>query len=181
MTKSRSLLLFASLLALVAVSACRAKSRVALPDASPVTTILLVRHAEKGAAPPDNPPLSAEGQERARSLAHVASEAGVKAIYTSQFARTRETVEPLANRLGLAINQIDASDTARLINEVKSRHAGEVVLIVGHSNTVPNIIDALGGDLVPSIDDKQYDYLFVVTLPRAGKAKVVRLKYGRPT
>ena len=142
------------------------------------TTILLVRHAEKSAVPPDNPGLTDAGKARAQILVHMLGPSGFKAIYSSQYARTRETAEPLANHLGLSVKQVDANQTPKLVNELLSQHAGRKVLVVGHSNTLPEIIEALGGGNVPEIEDHEYDNLFVVTVYQPGKAKVLRLKFG---
>jgi 2,3-bisphosphoglycerate-dependent phosphoglycerate mutase len=147
---------------------------------SPVTTVVIVRHAEKSAAPPDNPPLSTAGQERAQTLARVLEGAGVRAVYATQFARTQQTAQPLATQLGLSVTQIDAADADGLVNHILSNHRGETVLVAGHSNTVPVIIEKLRGGQIPPITDTEYDKLFIVTLYRFGKAKVVQLRYGPP-
>ena len=147
---------------------------------SPVTTVVLVRHAEKDTQPPDNPPLSAAGQARSQELARVLEGANIRAIYATQFARTQQTVQPLADRLGLPVTQVDASDAAGLVNHIVSNHRGEAVLVAGHSNTVPRIIEKLNGGQIPAIADTEYDKLFVVTIYRFGKAKVVQLRYGNP-
>ena len=155
-----------------------------------VTTVFLVRHAEKAATPPDDPPLLESGSRRAQELAHILGKAGIKAIYTSQFLRTKQTAEPLAKRLGIDSTAIrikmSASNPREIsqetIKEMAARvyeRAGENALIVGHSNTIPEVIRGLGGDVVPTIDEKEYDNIYVVTVYARGKAKVTHLKYGR--
>ena len=144
-----------------------------------VTTILLVRHAEKSTTPPENPLLNEKGRARAASLVTLLGAAGIQAIFTSQYARTHETAEPLAKHLGLTIQQRDAGDTQKLIGEILSRYRGKVVLIVGHSNTLPEMIQALGGGTIPEIEDTEFDNLFVVTVYGPGKAKAIRLKTTR--
>ena len=141
------------------------------------TTVLIVRHAEKAASPPDNPPLTAAGQERAKNLIHIVGKAGIKAIYATQYARTQQTVQPLADHLGLTVNKLEAGNTKQLVDEALSKHAGEVILFAGHSNTIPDIITALGGDPISPIGDNDYDNLYIVTIYSPGKAKVVNLKY----
>jgi phosphohistidine phosphatase SixA len=154
-----------------------------------VTTVFLVRHAEKAANPPEDPPLLEAGSMRSQELAHILGEAGIKAIYTSQFLRTKQTAEPLAKQLGIASTvlpiKMSASNPREVsqesIKEIAERvykKAGENALIVGHSNTVPEVIRALGGDVVPTIDEKEFDNLFIVTIYAKGKAKVTHLKYG---
>jgi len=145
----------------------------------PITTVILVRHAEKNNEPANpNPNLSAIGQERAQELARILSNAGVTAIYTSQYVRTQQTVQPLANQLRLSVGQIDAKNTDELVRQISTNNRGGVVLVAGHNNTVPATITALGGGSSPVIPENEFDNMFIVTIYRFGKAKVVKLKYG---
>ncbi len=137
----------------------------------PVTTALVVRHAERS-----NDSLTPAGRVRAEKLAHVAGEAGVTAIYATEFIRTQQTVQPLAAHLGLPVNLYPAADVEGLVDQILSDHAGEVVLIAGHGDTVPAIIKELGGESMPLI--KEYDNLFIVTVYGPGSAKVIHLNYG---
>jgi phosphohistidine phosphatase SixA len=151
--------------------------------------VYLVRHAEKEDEPRQDPPLRKEGVARSQELARVLSAAGIKAIYASQFARTKNTAEPLANKLGLTVTSISLKSnpanprliaeesTAEVVNKIMER-PGESVLLVGHSNSVPDVIKMLGGDDVPTIDERKFDDLFIVTVYAKGKAKVAHLKYG---
>jgi broad specificity phosphatase PhoE len=159
------------------------------------TVILVIRHAERNddvsCTPAElGPPLSAAGQDRAQTLVHVCSEAGVEAVYASEFCRTQQTVEPLANHLGLTINVVDqvapdgTANVDALIDQVWATHAGQVVLIAGHTNTVPVIIERFGGGTIPAITEEEFDNLFVVTISRwwwwGRRTRTVRLKYGAP-
>lgn len=144
----------------------------------PVTAVLLVRHAEKSSTGSTDPPLSAPGQARAQTLVHVAGEADITAIYATQFIRTQQTVQPLADHFGLSVIQYTANDVADLADEIKSDHTGEVIMVSGHSNTVPQIIQEFGGNPIDPIGENEYDNLFVITFSRWGGAKVVHLKYG---
>ena len=152
----------------------------ATQDAGP-TTVFLVRHAEKAAQPVDDPPLTAAGRERTEELVRTLAEAGVTAIYSSQYQRTRLTVEPLARALGLEVVELPGGDFERLARRIKSRDAGGVVVVAGHSNTVPEIIAALGAGHVTPIDDDEHDNLYVVTIETSGSARVSTLKYGAPS
>lgn len=145
----------------------------------PVTTVILIRHAEK-IIDPSNPDvdLSPAGQARAQEIVRMFGDAGVKAIYATQYKRTQETVKPLADKLGLAVNVVGSKNTADLLAKIRSENSGQTVFIAGHNNTVPEIITALGGPTLPSIPESEYDNLFIVTVYRTGKAKVVKLKYG---
>jgi broad specificity phosphatase PhoE len=145
----------------------------------PVTTVILVRHAEKKIEPSNpNPDLSDAGKARAQELVRVLKDAGVTAIYATQWGRTQQTVQPLATALSLPVNQVDSGQTPKLIEEITTKHAGGVVFVAGHNNTVPAAIAALGGPNYPIIPETEYDNLFVVTITRIGSARVVKLKYG---
>ena len=145
----------------------------------PITTIILVRHAEK-IIDPNNPDvdLSPAGQARAQELVRMFSDAGITAIYATQYKRTQETVKPLADKLGLKVNVINSKTTSDLLAQIHTQNSGQTVFIAGHNNTVPEIIFALGGTKYPAIPESEYDNLFVVTVYRTGHAKVVKMKYG---
>jgi len=155
------------------------------------TTVFLVRHAEKENEPKQDPPLKKEGVARSQELAHMLSTAGIKAIYTSQFVRTKQTAEPLAAKTGLSAivltlkpnpdnpRLIAEESTAELVNKILER-PGDSALVIGHSNWIPDVIKMLGGDVVPTIDEQKFDDLFIVTVYGKGKAKVVQMKYGAP-
>lgn len=145
----------------------------------PVTTVIVVRHAEKNIEPnnPD-PDLSPAGQTRAQELARVVGSMPIDAVYATNFKRTQETVKPTAEKLGKSTIVIDAKQTSDLINRIVTANRGQTILVAGHSNTVPEIIKALGGESVPEIPDSEYDNLFIVTIYKFGRAKVVKLKFG---
>ena len=145
----------------------------------PVTTVILVRHAEKIIDPnnPD-PDLSPAGQARAQEIGRIFGDAGINAIYATQYKRTQQTVKPLADKLGLPVNQVNSKSTADLLAQIRSQNSGQVIFIAGHNNTVPEIIAALGGPTFPAIPETEFDNLYIVTVYRTGKAKVVKLKYG---
>jgi broad specificity phosphatase PhoE len=145
----------------------------------PMTTIILVRHAEKNIEPANpDPDLSPAGKARAQELARMFGDAGIKAIYATQYKRTQETVKPLAEKIGVPATTIDAKNTAELVKQIRAQHNGDVVFVAGHNNTVPEIIAALGGPQLPIIPETEFDNLYVVTIYRVGKAKVLKMKYG---
>src|SRR2546421_9442652 len=149
------------------------------PFRRPVTTIILIRHAEK-IIDPNNPDvdLSPAGQTRAQELARMFGDAGINAIYATQYRRTQETVKPLADKLGLRVNVVNSKNTNDLLAQIRAQNSGQTVFIAGHNNSVPEIIAALGGPKYPIIPESEYDNLFVVTVYRTGQAKVVKMKYG---
>ena len=147
--------------------------------ARPVTTVILIRHAEKIIDPNNaDPDLSPAGQARAQELVRMFGDAGINAIYATQYKRTQQTVKPLADKLGLPVVQVNSRSTAELVTQIRSQHAGQIVFIAGHNSTVPEIVFALGGPQYPVIPESEYDNLYVVTVYRTGKAKVVKMKYG---
>ncbi len=148
----------------------------------PVTTLILVRHAEK-IIDPNNPDvdLNADGQARAQELVRMFGDSGINAIYATQYKRTQETVRPLADRLGLPINQVNAKNTGDLLAQIRAQHSGQTIFVAGHNNTVPEIIAAAGGPQFPNIPESEYDNLFIITIYRTGKAKIVKMKYGKPS
>ena len=139
------------------------------------TMVVLVRHAEKEAAG-DDPILTATGRERANRLAHVLAEGGLDAVYASQFRRTQETAEIVASAVGIDVSIVDARDVEGLATRIRAEHAGQTVLVVGHSNTVPAVVRALGAE-APEIPEDEYDDLFVVFVDGKG-ARAVHLNYG---
>lgn len=152
---------------------------------APATVVLLVRHAEKAPGAGDVP-LSAEGEARARALVEVGRVAGVQAIITTQYARTRSTGAPLAAALHLTPEIIPAqadvpSHAAAVSEAIRRNHQGRTVLVVGHSNTIPPIVAALGGERFRDLCDPEYDALFVVVLSDAGPVRTVKSRFGAPT
>lgn len=144
-----------------------------------LTTVILVRHAEK-AVQRDDPPLAREGEERARRLAYALGGLDVDAIYSTPTTRTRQTAKPLADRLGLAIvDDLDYSPeyAAKMATRIRAEHAGHVVVVVGHSNTTPEVARALGVESVPDIPDSDYDNLYVVTFSKSTRPRLLALRF----
>jgi len=148
----------------------------------PVTTVILIRHAEK-VIDPNNPDvdLSQAGEQRAQELVRMFADSGINAIYATQYKRTQETVKPLSDRLGLPVTVVNSADTSELVRQIHADHRGQTILIVGHNNTVPEIIGALGGPQLPVIPESEFDNLYLLTVYRTGKAKLVKIKYGTPS
>ena len=176
------------LISIVFAMAVFCQPALAQDEFKPIT-LFLVRHAEREAEPKQDPPLTKDGVARSQALARLLSSAGIKAIFTSQFTRTKQTAEPLAAKLGITATpftlklnpsnprQIAEESTAEVTNKILE-HGGQSVLVVGHSNSIPDVIKMLGGDVVPTIDERKFDDLFIVNVYAKGKAKVVQLKYG---
>lgn len=153
---------------------------VAATASAEVTTVLVVRHAEKASATAKDPHLSAAGRQRARDLAHAAGAAGLSAVYATHLRRTQETVAPLAQALHLTPIVKQADRTDELVAELKGLR-GKTVLVCGHSDTVPEIVQGLTGVAVDPIPDGRFDGLYVVTLDGDAGGRVTRVRYGKPT
>jgi broad specificity phosphatase PhoE len=148
------------------------------------TTIIFVRHAEKELVGED-PGLSAAGRQRAEELARQLADAdvvaGVDAVYSTPFRRTLETAHAVADRLDLPVHEYAPDDNDAVLDAILKTYKGKIILVVGHSNTVPTLIADVGASKkVPAIDEDEYDNLYVVSIPWYGKTKTIRLRYGEP-
>ena len=154
-------------------------------ESQATTTVIFVRHAEKAAMPADDPGLSPAGQRRVAELTRQLVDAdviqGIDAIYSTPYRRTEETVRPVAEALDLPINSYAAADTEAIMEKVVREHKGKIILVVGHSNTVPALIGNMGASKrVPEIAENEYDNIYIVSIPWFGKTKTIRLRYGEP-
>jgi phosphohistidine phosphatase SixA len=146
------------------------------------TTIVVIRHAEKELNAGPDPPLNAAGQARAALLARmfgdVRADWHIDAIYVSPALRNRMTAAPLAARLGVAPIVGPLGNARGLARQVLHEHAGGRVLVIGHSDSVPEIVEALSGAKhLPAIGDEEYDAMYIVSVPRIGRANLLRLSY----
>ena len=146
-------------------------------SAADTTTVILVRHAEKMVEPADDPELSPMGAYRSKALAGWLKDSGIDHIYVTQFVRTKATAAPVAEATGAPVHELDAGATSDLVRALKERHRGETVLVVGHSNTVPEIVRGLGGEM-EDIDESEYSHLVIVSDSRLSRIRVTRLRYG---
>ncbi len=183
------------------------------------TTVFVVRHAEKASG--QNPSLTQPGINRAQTLGSLLRSANLAAVYSTEFCRTAQTAQPSAqsNSVGIKVYTVSSSvanfqscvpsivvqtsvtnaqtdHVSKITADIFSNHQGKNVLVVGHSNTVPEIVEALGAPSlcptffpldesnechIPSGENSQFDNLFVVTVLGNGNARVARLRYGNPT
>ena len=151
--------------------------------ASAATQVVYVtRHAEKAAVDKPaadmasvgtDPGLTAQGAARARMLGVLLQKTGIKAIYSTATKRTRQTAQPLAERLNVKVEEYDAAKPAVVVEKIKS--AAVPTLLVGHSNTVPELVKLLGGGTVPAIADDEFDRLYQVSLHDNGTVSTVLL------
>jgi broad specificity phosphatase PhoE len=135
--------------------------------------VILVRHADPAAGGAD-PSLSPAGVHRAGVLAKMLADAGITAIFTSELRRTKETAKPLASLLNI-VPVVIANDATAAANQIKA--AGKRVLVVGHSNTVPEFIHALAGPANVVINPIEFDRLFVLEMPAHGADSLISIRY----
>jgi len=158
---------------------------VAFATTSPATAqkaVILVRHGEKVSETDER--LTEAGHARAARLAAMLKDAGVKAIYSTDTERTRGTVQPLADALGLKVQIYDTGtgmksqyDSKPFIEKLRKDNAGEVVVVAGHTNTLPDLLKSLGCPGEFKIASDEYDNIFIVVPKGDGTATLVRLRY----
>lgn len=137
---------------------------------------MIVRHAEKQTeANEPEVPLSEAGKARAERLASLLSDSGVTAIYATATERARKTAEPLARRLRIAVQTYAAKDA--VAERIRTEHPEGRVLIVGHSNTVPELLTAFGHTAEVKIASNEFDNLFLLVPKKEGPPAVLRLRY----
>ena len=146
------------------------------------TVVIVIRHAEKEAISAPDPELSEAGQARAALLVRMFGEtpgAGrLDAIYTSSALRSRMTAAPLAARLGIVPIVAPSDDPKGLAHRIVRENSGKRVMVIGHANTVPDIVAALSGQSdIPPIGEEEFGTMYIVTVPRIGHANVLRLSY----
>ena len=144
---------------------------VSMASAQPV--VVIVRHAEKAVIGGNDPDLSSAGRARAEALARILKDSGITAIFTSEFKRTRETAAPTATSAHVSPTVVAAKDTDALLAKLHQLNGN--ALVVGHGDTIPNIIKALGINSTISIPDEDYSELLIVTL--GDKPQLFRLRY----
>lgn len=140
------------------------------------TQIYLVRHAEK-TKDKNDPALTIAGQERAQLLAEKLADAGITRIHSSDYTRTRDTAQPLADRLGLTVELYDPRDLPAMAEKLKA--ATGTHLVVGHSNTTPPLTELLGGEGgEPIVEATEYDRLYRVDITKDGSASSELMRFG---
>lgn len=142
-----------------------------------ITTFILVRHAEKADDGTDDPPLTLQGEARAKRLANLFEDASLNALYSTHYKRTRLTAEPLSATKNLEVQTYEAFKP-EAIAEMLERHRGGVVFVTGHSNNIPwtaNLL--LGNNAFADYDESQYSIILVVSVVEIGNGSVLRLVY----
>ena len=141
-----------------------------------VATFILVRHAEKQMG--DKPALTEQGEERAQRLAFMLERTELDAVYSTRTKRTRGTAGPTAASHGLKVIDYDARELQDFARDLRRLYKGKTVLVVGHSNSTPALANYLAQtDEFPRFSELDYTNFYVVTIPRIGKPRVLKMRY----
>lgn len=142
--------------------------------ASAQDTVFLIRHGEKEATGSD-PALTQAGRQRAARWAEMLRSAPIDAVITSDAARTRETGAIIADALALPASDWPMGDTAGLVDLLQFDHEDGTVLVIGHTETIPHIVERLGGPGDATISPDSFDTLFVLQGANTGAPRQLRL------
>lgn len=146
-----------------------------------VTTLFLVRHAEKVKDGSNDPILTPEGEARANELMYVLKHVELDAIYSTPYKRTQQTVLPTAKDKNLKIQNYKPGERS-FLEKILNSYSGGTVLIVGHSNTIPILANELAGrQNYDDLDDATYDNLFIAHVHSNGQTKIIRMRFGAHT
>jgi phosphohistidine phosphatase SixA len=175
----RLLALLAALVGLaVVLVGCPARRAPSTAAEAPTLVVYLVRHAEKVDASAD-PELSEAGRQRVATLVELLADAGLYRAYTTDYVRTRDTGGPVAAAQGIDLLIYDPTGYEVLAGKLHE-HGGHN-LVVGHSNTVPAIVEQLGGDPGEPIEEAtEYDRLYVVRIFVDGRVESELRRFGAP-
>ncbi len=144
----------------------------------PTSVVYVFRHAERAEDGTDDPPISEEGQARARLVADLLGGVGLTQLHTTDYRRTRSTIEPTAGVTGLRPQLYDAGDLAGFAERLRATRGRH--LVVGHSNTNPELVEALGGDPGGPIGTMEYDRAYVVVVLPSGAVGSAIFRFGAP-
>ena len=147
------------------------------------TTVVVVRHAEKATLPAEDPVLTEMGMQRAEIFATMLDSARVSAIYTTQFARNIQTAGPLARRQGISPTVLPISSgkvpeyAQALQRDIALNHPGATVVVVAHSNTIDDILLALGGPDVGDLREDDYNRIFILSVGNSSEASLTEAAF----
>ena len=152
--------------------------RIKLPyaDDPDATLLILVRHAEKNSG--DDPNLAPAGVRRALLLSDILLSLPLAVVYTTDFKRTKQTAQLTALRQNIVMKEYEPSNLVTLAYKLSTRYKGKAVLVVGHSDTTPELINILAGKkVVERIPEYEYDKLFVVAINAEKHKDILMLTY----
>ncbi len=149
--------------------------------AATTTVVVLVRPVEKEIGTIEDPPLTPEGEQRAQRLARMFGESAgagrLSAIYVSEARLAQQTAAPLADRLAMRPIVVPVNDVKGTAARVLREHEGGTALVIGTSNSVPQLLLALSGRDIPAVRDDEYDTVFIISIPTFGDTNVLKLRY----
>jgi len=122
----------------------------------------LIRHAEKLNDGSKDPVLTLKGQLRAQNIAHILSHTGITKVFATEYQRTQMTAKPMADLIGVNVTSYNPSDLLAFAEQMHAQD--ESVLIVGHSNTTPQLVKLLSGEPVIKLTEADFDYIFQVVI-----------------
>jgi broad specificity phosphatase PhoE len=155
---------------------------LALVFAAPVdAAIVIVRHAERVSQKDDASLISAAGKRRAEALRHVLSRLKLKAVFCTEYKRTQQTAAPAAKAHGLRPTIVSSENGEELASRLRKLGAEDDVLVVGHTDTIPDLLKALGVERPVAIEKEDYDNLFLVTAREGLAPDFAWLRYGAPS
>ncbi|GJM22819.1 MAG: hypothetical protein DHS20C15_27340 [Planctomycetota bacterium] len=180
-----------SLLTLTTAAGAQASADTSGADAAQLdaiaSVVILVRHAETDPAGGADPGLSAQGSARAAALVSAFADAGIERVVTSSLQRTRDTGAPVAEHFGLTPVAVSTSlpggldaHLAAVVQAVREAQPARCALVVGHSNTVPRLVSALGGPDLPDIAHDDYGNVFVLLTAADGEVRLIRSRQVEP-
>lgn len=135
--------------------------------------VFIVRHAEKANSGGKDPELSVQGQKRADALANILKDSQITAVFVTEFKRTQETAAPTARAAHVSPALVPANDTGALVGKLRALNGN--ALVVGHGNTIPDLLKALGIATPVNIPEDDYSEIFAVLLGDA--PRLLRLHY----
>ena len=146
------------------------------PTQRKLASFILIRHAEKILSSSNDPQLSTKGWQRANELVHVFEAVDIDAVYASPYRRSIDTAKPLAKAKQLEILNYNPDELDSFAQKLLNTHMGETVVIVGHSNTTPQLINALLGTNYPNLEETEYDWVYFVDISPKGTHDVKKLQ-----
>jgi len=144
----------------------------AAANAAPV--IFVVRHGEKASTGGNDPDLSLQGQKRAEALARILKDSEITSVFVTEFKRTHETAAPTAKAAQISPTIVSGKDTGALIEKLRALNGN--ALVVGHGNTIPDLLKAFGIAASVNIPEDDYSEIFVVLL--GDQPQLLRLHYS---
>jgi broad specificity phosphatase PhoE len=144
-------------------------------SAAAQSVIFLVRHADRASSAEDSL-LSATGEQRASCLARTLADAGIAEVFATEVKRTQQTAEPVSREFHIETKIVAKARTADLVSELKKSDRTRV-LVVGHSDTLPDIVQRLGAGSIPKFGDREYDRLIIVPMTRHKAQTPIVLRY----